>query len=369
PAVTTRLSTVQRSSAISYPATCSARGALAAKATTTEAASTISSARPCGSSMSSVRIMSPVRPPMPVPNRSRTLKRISARVHSAHASAASDAPRRQARPAGDGGRANTAAARSHPTASTAAMFPPSSATERPILVSAPVCERPGAAVSLNAPPSRTTRARTTSAMATAPMASIGLSVGGAYCSRVVTAGHTHPPARRVQSPVVPLEAGRPPSGEQAAEFVDGLAEAVGEDVHRVGHPAGRAQVGVEAVREQHVGDADALVAGRSEAEVPDVDGRGRAGAQVVVAHDPPAGGVEQRERLGDAQLGAPPLLDQLELPEVLLGGPARLAVLGAAHVGLGGGAERGPAGLGAGLRVLHGLHEAQHLRGDDAHGL
>ncbi len=145
--------------------------------------------------------MLPVRPVNPIPNRSRAVKRISASVHSAHASAVSDAARRQRRPVADVPGTNTAATSSQPTVRTAATSPPSFATDRPILVSAPACDSPGVAPSLNAPPSRTTSARTTSASAAAPMTSIARSVWAGdrsgFASCVVTAGNTRTPGGKV----------------------------------------------------------------------------------------------------------------------------------------------------------------------------
>ncbi|CNG79391.1 Uncharacterised protein [Mycobacterium tuberculosis] len=139
--------------------------------------------------------MSPVRPATPIPNRSRAVNRISASVHSAQASAVSAAARRQRRPSGDVPGTNTAATSSQPTVSTAATSPPSLATDRPVLVSAPACDSPGVAVPLNAPPSRTASARTTRATAAAPMTSIARSVRAAgrsgFASCVVTGRNTH----------------------------------------------------------------------------------------------------------------------------------------------------------------------------------
>ncbi|GGT91600.1 hypothetical protein GCM10010177_58630 [Actinomadura citrea] len=130
---------------------------------------------------------------------------ISASVHAAQAVAVSDAARRHRRAAGVRGT-NTAATSSHPTVRTAATSPPSRAVIRPDLVSAPAWESPGAAVSLNAPPSRTTSARTTSAIAPAPIASIGTSVRAdsrrspwciAVASCVATAANTHASKQKV----------------------------------------------------------------------------------------------------------------------------------------------------------------------------
>ncbi|GAA2310692.1 hypothetical protein GCM10010402_83150 [Actinomadura luteofluorescens] len=149
--------------------------------------------------------MSPVTLVGPTPNRSRTVHTISASVHAAQAVAVSDAARRHLRAAGAPGT-NTAATSSHPTVRMAATSPPSRAVTRPALVSAPAWESPGAAVSLNAPPARTTSARTTSAIAPAPIASIGRSVRAAsrrscsriaVASRVTTTANTHTSKQKV----------------------------------------------------------------------------------------------------------------------------------------------------------------------------
>src|SRR4028119_2390252 len=110
------------------------------------------------------------------------------------------------------------------------------------------------------------------------------------------------------------------------------------------HGPWRAEEEVEAVRQEHVGDADALGAGRPEPEVLDVPGRCGAGAEVVVAHRGPAGALVQGERLADRRVRLLALLQHLQLPQVLLGGLAGLALPGPLAVPGGRRTERAPAG-------------------------
>ncbi len=96
------------------------------------------------------------------------------------------------------------------------------------------------------------------------------------------------------------------------------------------------------------------------------EGRG-AGAQVVVPHRGPARALVQGGRLAEVQPA--PLLQHLQLPQVLLGRLPVLALPSPFPVGQRGCAEGGRASRDVRTGVDHRVDEGQHLGRDDAHRL